>query len=67
MTFNYTDRHLNYFNGEVGVYSVNKEFADRKGRKIVTAKEDINPKNETNTITTSDGQKFQSYCYQIRS
>mgnify|MGYP000947450468 FL=1 len=57
MTFNYTDNQLNNLNQDFAVYSVNKEFSDRNKRKFVT---DI-PKNEneTNTITTSDGQEFR--------
>ena len=57
MTFNYTDNQLNNLNQDVAVYSVNKEFSDRNKKKFVT---DI-PKNEneTNTITTSDGQEFR--------
>ncbi|MFS9297296.1 hypothetical protein [Streptococcus oralis] len=57
MTFNYTDNQLNNLNQDFAVYSVNKEFSDRNKKKFVT---DI-PKNEneTNTITTSDGQEFR--------
>ena len=57
MTFNYTDNQLNNLNQDFAVYSVNKEFSDRNKKKFVTAI----PKNEneTNTITTSDGQEFR--------
>ena len=57
MTFNYTDNQLNNLNQDFTVYSVNKEFSDRNKKKFVTAI----PKNEneTNTITTSDGQEFR--------
>ena len=57
MVFNYTDNQLNNLNQDFAVYSVNKEFSDRNKKKFVTAI----PKNEneTNTITTSDGQEFR--------
>ena len=57
MVFNYTDNQLNNLNQDFAVYSINKEFSDRNKKKFVT---DI-PKNEneTNTITTSDGQEFR--------
>ena len=57
MTFSYTDEQLNNLNQDFAVYSVSKEFSDRNKKKFVT---DI-PKNEneTNTITTSDGQEFR--------
>ena len=56
MSFNYTDEQLNGLNQDYAVYSVNKYFSDRNKQKLVTS----NPKNnnETNTITTSDGQEF---------
>lgn len=56
MSFNYTDEQLNGLNQDYAVYSVNKDFSDRNKQKLVTS----NPKNnnETNTITTSDGQEF---------
>ena len=62
MTFNYTDKQLNNLNRDTGVYSVNTEFAQRKENRtnIVTAKSDDElKKDETNTITTSDGQEFR--------
>lgn len=57
MSFNYTDEQLNGLNQDYAVYSVNKDFSDRNKQKLVTS----NPKNnnETNTITTSDGQEFR--------
>ena len=57
MVFNYTDNQLNNLNQDFAVYSINKEFSDRNKEKFVTAI----PKNEneTNTITTSDGQEFR--------
>ena len=57
MTFSYTDEQLNSLNQDFAVYSINKEFSDRNKEKFVTAI----PKNEneTNTITTSDGQEFR--------
>ena len=57
MTFNYTDNQLNNLNQDFAVYSVNKEFSDRNKKKFVT--DNPNNKNETNTITTSDGQEFR--------
>jgi len=47
---------LNSLGQNYAVYSMNKDFLDRNKQKLVTS----NPKdnNETNTITTSDGQAF---------
>ena len=59
MTFNYTDNQLNNLNQDFAVYSVNEEFSSRKKTKQVVEKSNIDPKNETNTITTSDGQEFR--------
>ena len=66
MSFNYTDEQLNHFNRGNVVYSINSDYVKNNStkssrKKLIT----VNPKNknETNTITTSDGQKFQSYCY----
>ena len=56
MVFNYTDNQLNNLNQDFAVYSVNKEFSERNKKKFVT--DNPNNKNETNTITTSDGQEF---------
>ena len=52
----YTDKQLNELNRYPNVYSVNKDFADRKNYKFITP----NPKNanEINIIKT-DGQKFR--------
>ena len=59
MTFNYTDEQLNNLNQDYAVYSVNEEFSSRKKTKQVVDKANIDPKNETNTITTTDGQEFR--------
>ena len=59
MYFQYTDEHLNNLNQDYAVYSVNEEFSSRKKTKQVVEKSKIDPKNETNTITTSDGQEFR--------
>ena len=59
MKFQYTDEQLNSLNQDFAVYSVNKEFSSRKKTKQVVEKSNIDPKNETNTITTSDGQEFR--------
>ena len=59
MTFSYTDEQLNNLNRDYAVYSVNEEFSSRKKTKQVVEKSNIDPKNETNTITTSDGQEFR--------
>ena len=56
MVFNYTDNQLNNLNQDFAVYSINKEFSERNKKKFVT--DNPNNKNETNTITTSDGQEF---------
>ncbi|MGQ7461091.1 hypothetical protein ACTGZQ_00805 [Streptococcus suis] len=58
MTYQYTDQQLNTLNQGEHVYSVNPDYADRKGQKIVTAKDNINPKDATNTLTVGD-QQFQ--------
>ena len=57
MVFNYTDNQLNNLNQDFAVYSVNREFSERNKKKFVT--DNPNNKNETNTITTSDGQEFR--------
>ena len=57
MVFNYTDNQLNNLNQDFAIYSVNKEFSERNKKKFVT--DNPNNKNETNTITTSDGQEFR--------
>ena len=59
MYFQYTDEHLNNLNQDYAVYSVNEEFSSRKKTKQVVEKSNIDPKNETNTITTSDGQEVR--------
>ena len=59
MKFQYTDNQLNNLNQDFAVYSVNEEFSSRKKTKQVVEKSKIDPKNETNTITTSDGQEFR--------
>ena len=59
MKFQYTDEQLNNLNQDYAVYSVNEEFSSRKKTKQVVDKANIDPKNETNTITTSDGQEFR--------
>ncbi|MCY7084798.1 hypothetical protein MK396_05475 [Streptococcus oralis] len=59
MYFQYTDEHLNNLNQDYAVYSVNEEFSSRKKTKQVVEKSNIDPKNETNTINTSDGQEFR--------
>ncbi len=58
MNFQYTDEQLNNLNQDYAVYSVNEEFSSRKKTKQVVEKSNIDFKNETNTITTSDGQEF---------
>lgn len=50
---------MNNLNQDYAVYSVNEEFSSRKKTKQVVEKSNIDPKNETNTITTSDGQEFR--------
>ena len=59
MNFHYTDEQLNNLNQDYAVYSVNEEFSSRKKTKQVVEKSNIDPKNETNTITTLDGQEFR--------
>jgi len=59
MTFSYTGEQLNNLNQDYAVYSVNEEFSSRKKTKQVVEKSNIDPKNKTNTITTSDGQEFR--------
>ena len=59
MKFQYTDEQLNNLNQDYAVYSVNEEFSSRKKTKRIVDKANIDPKNETNTITTSDGQEFR--------
>ena len=59
MVFNYTDIQLNNLNQDFAIYIVNEEFSSRKKTKQVVEKSNIDPKNETNTITTSDGQEFR--------
>ena len=56
MKFQYTDEQLNNLNQDYAVYSVNEKFSSRKKTKQIVDKANIDPKNETNTITTSDGQ-----------
>ena len=50
---------MNNLNQGYAVYSVNEEFSSRKKTKQVVEKSNIDPKNETNTITTSDNQEFR--------
>lgn len=50
---------MNNLNQGYAVYSVNEEFSSRKKTKQVVEKSNIDPKNETNTITTSDDQEFR--------
>ena len=59
INFQYTDEQLKSLNQDFAVYSVNEEFSSRKKTKLVVEKSNIDPKNETNTITTSDGQEFR--------
>ena len=60
MVFNYTDKQLNELNHGKNVYSVNAEYAEREVEKKVVAKtNDKLSSDETNTITTSDGQEFR--------
>ena len=56
MVYTYTDRQLQGLNQGEAVYSVNPDYADRKGQKIVTPKDIINPKTEINTLTVGDQQ-----------
>ena len=56
MVYTYTDKQLNELNHGKNVYSVNFEYAKRKGYKIVTP----SPKNKGEIITIiSDGQEFR--------
>ena len=63
MVFNYTDKQLNELNHGKNVYSVNVEYAERNNKPLVTEAPNPNPSSsdfeETNTITTSDGQEFR--------
>ena len=63
MVFNYTDKQLNELNHGKNVYSVNSEYAERNNKPLVTEAPNLNPSSsdfeETNTITTSDGQEFR--------
>ena len=63
MVFTYTDKQLNELNHGKNVYSVNAEYAERNNRPLVTETPNPNPSSsdfeETNTITTSDGQEFR--------
>ena len=63
MVFNYTDKQLNELNHGKNVYSVNSEYAERNNKPLVTEAPNPNPSSsdfeETNTITTSDGQEFR--------
>ena len=60
MTFEYTDKQLNYLNREEYVYSVNKTLAESKNRKIVTDKKDEKlASNEVNVVTTPDNKDFK--------
>ena len=60
MVYTYTDKQLNEFNHGKNVYSVNFEYAEREVEKKVVAKiDDKLSSDETNTITTSDGQEFR--------
>ena len=63
MVFNYTDKQLNELNHGKNVYSVNAEYAERNNKPLVTEAPNPNPSSsdfeETNTITTSDGQEFR--------
>ena len=63
MVFNYTDKQLNELNHGKNVYSVNAEYAERNNKPLVTEAPNPNSSSsdfeETNTITTSDGQEFR--------
>ena len=60
MAYTYTDKQLNELNHGKNVYSVNFEYAEREVEKKVVAKtNDKLSSDETNTITTSDGQEFR--------
>ena len=63
MTFEYTDKQLNYLNWEEYVYSVNKTLAESKNRKIVTDKKDEKlASNEVNVVTTPDNKDFKVFA-----
>ena len=56
----YTDKQLNELNQGKNVYSVNSEYAEREvEKKVVSKTDDKLFSDETNTITTSDGQEFR--------
>ena len=60
MVYSYTDKQLNELNQGKNVYSVNSEYAEREvERKVVSKTDDKLFSDETNTITTSDGQEFR--------
>ena len=60
MVFNYTDKQLNELNQGKNVYSVNSEYAEREvEKKVVSKTDDKLFSDETNTITTSDGQELR--------
>ena len=60
MVYTYTDKQLNELNHGKNVYSVNSEYTEREVEKKVVAKiDDKLSSDETNTITTSDGQEFR--------
>ena len=60
MVFTYTDKQLNELNQGKNVYSVNSEYAEREvEKKVVSKTDDKLFSDETNTITTSDGQEFR--------
>ena len=63
MVYTYTDKQLNKLNHGKNVYSVNAEYAERNNKPLVTEAPNPNPSSsdfeETNTITTSDGQEFR--------
>ena len=60
MVYSYTDKQLNEFNHGKNVYSVNSEYAKREvEKKVVSKTDDELSADETNTITTSDGQEFR--------
>ena len=56
MVYTYTDKQLNELNHGKNVYSVNFEYAERE---VVAKTNDKLSSDETNTITTSDGQEFR--------
>ena len=60
MVYSYTDIQLNELNQGKNVYSVNSEYAEREvEKKVVSKTDDKLFSDETNTITTSDGQEFR--------